>query len=198
MTVTDQPKIIDNKTKAILAQYDLGRLVAKIYAYSGDLRKYEFLIDEDLGYKPSVLEKAKLEYSPLGKFFNKGLKEEEKKEELLKSVKNIGDKNEELLKSIEDKNEKQLKAIENQGEKQLDAIEKKDNLKDDKAKNKAVLKDGLKELIKSYPDSFSNFVKSELKQLPTSEEKLTTKGCLKRFFLMALVFLKDIVRLTYF
>ena len=125
MTVTDQPKIIDNKTKAILAQYDLGRLVAKIYVYSGDLRKYEFLTDEDLGYKPSVLEKAKFEYSPLGKFFNKGLKEEEKKEELLKSVKNIGAKNEELLKSIEDKNEKQLKAIENQGEKQLDAIEKK-------------------------------------------------------------------------
>ena len=71
-------------------------------------------------------------------------------------------------------------------------------MKDDKAKNKAVLKDGLKELIKSYPDSFSNFVKSELKQLPTSEEKLTTEGCLKRFFLMALVFLKDIARLTYF
>ena len=183
MTVTDQPKIIDNKTKAILAQYDLGRLVAKIYAYSGDLRKYEFLIDEDLGYKPSVLEKAKFEYSPLGKFFNKGLKEEQKKEELLKSVKNIGDKNEELLKSIEDKNEKQLKAIENQGEKQLDAIEKKDNLKDDKAKNKAVLKDGLKELIKSYPDSFSNFVKSELKQLPTSEENIDYKRLSEEIFL---------------
>ena len=196
MTVTDQPKIIDNKIKPILAQYDLGRLVAKIYPYSGDLRKYEYLTDEDLGYKPSVLEKAKFEYSPLGKFFNKGLKEEEKKEELLKSVKNIGDKNEELLKSIEDK-----KAVKGNWKSRRETIRcnwKKDNLKDDKAKNKAVLKDGLKELIKSYPDSFSNFVKSELKQLPTSEEKLTTKGCLKRFFLMALVFLKDIVRLTYF
>ena len=77
-----------------------------------------------------------------------------------------------MLKSTEDKNEKQLKVIENQGEKQLDATEKNDNFKDDKAKNKAVLKDGLKELIKSYPDSFSNFVKSELKQLPTSEENI--------------------------
>ena len=28
--------------------------------------KYEYLTGEDLGYKPSVVEKAKLEYSPLG------------------------------------------------------------------------------------------------------------------------------------
>ena len=48
MTVTDQPKIIDNKIKANLAQYDLDKLAAKIYAYSGDLRKYEYLTDEDL------------------------------------------------------------------------------------------------------------------------------------------------------
>ena len=35
--------------------------------------KYEYLTDEDLGYKPSVIEQAKFEYSPLGKSFNKGL-----------------------------------------------------------------------------------------------------------------------------
>ena len=30
------------------------------------LEKYEYLIGEDLGHKPSVFEKAKIEYSPLG------------------------------------------------------------------------------------------------------------------------------------
>ena len=42
---------------------------------------------------------AEFEYSPLGKIFNKGLKEEDKKEGLLKRLKNIEDKNEELLKA---------------------------------------------------------------------------------------------------
>ena len=52
MTVTDQFKIIDNKIKANQAQYDLDWLAAKISAYcSGDLRKYEYLTGEDLGYK---------------------------------------------------------------------------------------------------------------------------------------------------
>ena len=39
---------------------------------------------EDLGYKPGVDEKGKYEYSPLGKFFNKGLDENDKIEGLLK------------------------------------------------------------------------------------------------------------------
>ena len=42
------------------------------------LEKYEYLTGEDLGYRPSALEKTKFEYSPLGKSFDKGLKEEEK------------------------------------------------------------------------------------------------------------------------
>ena len=60
--------------------------------------------------------------------------EEGNKEGLLRSVKNIGDKNEKLLKATEDKNEKQLKAIENKGKKQLDAIKKNNELKDNKEK----------------------------------------------------------------
>ena len=57
MTVTDQPKIIDNKIKANQAQYDLNRLTAKISAYSSvDLRKYEYLTGEGVGYKPSVVD----------------------------------------------------------------------------------------------------------------------------------------------
>ena len=54
---------------------------------------------EDLGYKPRVNEKAKFEYSPLGKAFNKGLEKEDKKEGLLKRLKNTEGKNEEQLKS---------------------------------------------------------------------------------------------------
>ena len=61
MTVTDQLNIIDSKIKANQAQYDLGRLAAKIPAYSSsDLRKYEYLTREDLGYKPSTLNKTNL------------------------------------------------------------------------------------------------------------------------------------------
>ena len=71
-----------------------------------------------------MTEQAKFDYSPLGKVFNKGLDEEDKKEGLWKSVKNIGDKDDTMLKAIEDKNKKQLKAIENQGKKQLDSNEK--------------------------------------------------------------------------
>ena len=98
MTVTDQIKIIDNKIKANQAQYDLDRLAAKISAYSsGDLRKYEYLTGEDLGYKPSVFEQAKFDYSPLGNIFNKGLDKEGQKEGTFKRLGNIKDKSEELL-----------------------------------------------------------------------------------------------------
>ena len=61
MTVTDQLKIIDNKIKVNQSQYDLDRLAAKISAYSSDdLRKYEYLTGEDLGYKRRYLNKLNL------------------------------------------------------------------------------------------------------------------------------------------
>ena len=59
--------------------------------------KYEYLTGEDLDLKPSTVEQAKFEYSPLGKIFNKGLSEEDKKEGILKRLENIKDKNDELL-----------------------------------------------------------------------------------------------------
>ena len=95
MTVTDQLKIIDNKIKANQAQYDFDRLVAKISAYSSsdDLRNYEYLTGENLGYRPNVLEKTKFDYSPLDKVFSRGLTENQQKEGLLKRMKNIEDKN---------------------------------------------------------------------------------------------------------
>ena len=91
MTVTDQLKIIDNKIKVNEVQYDLDKLAAEISALSfGELRKYEYLTGEDLGYKPSVLERTKFDYSPLGEVFNKGLDDkDDQKEGLLKRLKNI-------------------------------------------------------------------------------------------------------------
>ena len=99
MTVTDQIKILNRKIKQNDAQYDLDREAAKISALSSNnLDKYEYLTGEDLGIKPGAVEKTKFEYSPLGKIFNKGLNEEDKKEGLLKKLKNIEEKNEQLLK----------------------------------------------------------------------------------------------------
>ena len=91
MTVADQIKIIDNKIKANQAQYDLDRLAAKISALSScELIKYEYLTGEDLGYRPSVLEQTRFDYSLLGKVVNKGLDDKnDKKEGLLKRLKNI-------------------------------------------------------------------------------------------------------------
>ena len=95
------------------AQYDLDRKAAKISALSSNnLDKYEYLTGENLGLKPSTVEQAKFEYSPLGKIFNKGLSEDDKKEGLFKRLKNIEDKSEKQLKAIaiENKNEKRLEA----------------------------------------------------------------------------------------
>ena len=80
------------------AQYDLDRKDAKISALSpNNLDKYEYLTG-----KPTTIQQAKFEYSPLGKIFNKGLNEDDKKEGLFKRLKNIEDKNEKQLKAIED------------------------------------------------------------------------------------------------
>ena len=60
-------KILNNKIRSNQAQCDLDRQNAKISALSsGELDKYGYLTGEDLGYKPDVVQKAQLEYSPLG------------------------------------------------------------------------------------------------------------------------------------
>ena len=100
MTITGQINILDRKIMQNEAQYNLDRKAAKISALSSNnLDKYEYLTGEDLGLKPSSIEQTKFEYSPLGKIFNMGLDKEEKdkKEGLLKRLKNIEDKNEKLL-----------------------------------------------------------------------------------------------------
>ena len=47
--------------------------------YSNNLDKYEYLIAEDLGLKPSSIEQAKFEHSPLIKVFNMRLDKGDKK-----------------------------------------------------------------------------------------------------------------------
>ena len=74
MTHEDQNKILDNKIESNINQYKVHRLNAEISAYSsGDLNKYKLLTRKDLKYKPSALDKAKFEFSPLGKAFSVGL-----------------------------------------------------------------------------------------------------------------------------
>ena len=73
MKVTDQIKVLDKKIMQNEAQYDLDRKAAKISALSSNnLDKYEYLTGEELGLKPSTVEQAKFEYSPLGKDLSKG------------------------------------------------------------------------------------------------------------------------------
>ena len=82
MTAKDQIKILNRKIKQNESQYGLDREAAKISALSSNnLGKYELLAGEDSGLKPSTIQQAKFEHSPLGKIFNKGLsKDDEKKE----------------------------------------------------------------------------------------------------------------------
>ena len=95
MTRKDQIKILDDKIESNTNQYKADRLNAKISAFSsGDLNKYEFLTRKDLKYKPNALDKAKFEFSPLGKAFSVGLDktsqgyQEEGVIKLLKDIRN--------------------------------------------------------------------------------------------------------------
>ena len=62
MRVKEHIKILDNKIRQNKADYDLSRKNAEISALSsGELNKYEYLTDKDLGYKPDPVQKAKYE-----------------------------------------------------------------------------------------------------------------------------------------
>ena len=81
MTLTDELKTPDNKIKTNQPQYGLGREAAKIFAMSPKdlLEKYEYLTGGDIGHTPSVLEKTKFEYSPLGMSLSKAFKKDKAK-----------------------------------------------------------------------------------------------------------------------
>ena len=114
-----------------------------------------------------MVQKAKSEYSSLGKVFNKGLDKGDKKEGLLKRLKNIEGKNKDQLDAIKDEGEKQLDTIKYQGEKQLDTIKdqgekqldaiakQKENKLKMVEKDKTVhLEDNIDELFEMYSNSF--------------------------------------------
>ena len=110
MTRKEQNKILDDKTKVNNAQYNLDRMNAEISAYSsGDLPKYEYITKKGLGYKPDAFEQAKFEYSPLGKVFTDGLDKSDRKEGLLKRLKNIEDKSNNQLLALRDINKPAIK-----------------------------------------------------------------------------------------
>ena len=74
MTRKEQNKILDDKIESNVNQYKVDRLNAEISVFSsGDLNKYEFLNRIDLNYKPNALDKARFEFSSLGKTSSMGL-----------------------------------------------------------------------------------------------------------------------------
>ena len=74
MTRKEQNKILDAKIESNFNQYKVDRLNADLSAFSsGDLNKYEFLKRIDLNYKLNALDKARFNFSPLGRAFNQGL-----------------------------------------------------------------------------------------------------------------------------
>ena len=74
MTGKEQNKILDAKIESRINQYKVDRLNEEISAFSsGDLNKYEFLKRIDLNYQPNALDKARFEFSPLGRAFNERL-----------------------------------------------------------------------------------------------------------------------------
>ena len=95
MTRKEQNKILDAKIESNVNQYKVDRLNAEIPAFSsGDLNKYEFLKRIDLNYKPNALDKARFEFSPLGKTFSAGLDKTAqgyKEEGVMKLLKDIRD-----------------------------------------------------------------------------------------------------------
>ena len=95
MTRKDQNKILDNNIESNINQYKVDRLNAEISAFSsGDLNKYEFLTRKYLKYKPNALDKARFEFSPLGKAFNTRLDKTVqgyKEEGVIKLLKDIRD-----------------------------------------------------------------------------------------------------------
>ena len=73
-----------------------------------------------MGYKPSVFEQVKFDYSPLGNIFTKGLVKDDQKEGIFKRLENIKDKNEELLNAFSAAN-KVSKAAKNESDYDYDS-----------------------------------------------------------------------------
>ena len=72
MTVADQIKILDKKTKQNKAQFDLDRKAVKTSALTR-IAWTNMITGEGRDLKPSTVKQATFENSPLGAIFNKRL-----------------------------------------------------------------------------------------------------------------------------
>ena len=177
MTVTDQIKVLNRKIKQNESQYDLDKEAAKISAFSSNnLDKYKLLTGEDLGLKPSAVEQAKFEYSPLGKIFNKGLKDDDKKERLIKRLENIKDKNEELINTLSTTNKAPQNKIKNESKKLIynanHNFAKLGNIKQ-------LSLDSMFNLLKEYHEKFNslNNLKPQTKDNEKLKQEVLTNVC---------------------
>ena len=145
MTRKEQVKILDVKIEANNAQYNLDRMNAEISAYSsGDLPKYEYLTKKYLNYKPNAFEQAKFEYSPLGKVFIDGLDKSDRKEGLLKKLKNIEDKSNSQLLALRDINRPAIRGRNGDDDDDDDEYKKIQNFKKELIDDNILHKNGSK------------------------------------------------------
>ena len=129
---------------------------------SYNLDKYEYLTGEELGLKPSTVEQAKFEYSPLSKIFNKGLDEEDKKEGILKRLKNI----EKNKNKNNDNNKSELSSVRSESSKKTSISS------DDKSQiSPEYLKDNREEFFDGYPYIFDSDLKEFFNHIAFQEEK---------------------------
>ena len=86
------------------------------------MSKYECLTNKDLDYKLDAFEQAKFEYSLLGKVFTDALNKSDRKEGLLKRLKNIEEKNNNQLLAIKNIFRPAIKGENNGGFKSNDDV----------------------------------------------------------------------------
>ena len=146
---------------------------------SNNLDKYEYLTGEDLGLKPSTVELPKFEYSPLGKVFNNGLKEEDKKEGLLKRLRNI-QKNQ----NNNNNDKSNLSSVRSE----LSSTRSESNTKtlfsdDDETQTSFnYLKDNTEEFLKSFPNIFDSDLKEFLIILCLKKKRILITACFQDKF----------------
>ena len=153
-----------------------------------------------LGCKPGVIEKAKFEYAPVGKVFNKRLDEKDNKEGLSKRLKNIEGKNENQLEEIVYQGKRQLDMIDKQGKKQLKAINKQEQLlgkklrvKKKQATNKSgkngLSKDTYNDILMTFDINFTNKGENILKKVATDERMINYDNLFFKQVILVLIIL---------
>ena len=151
------------------AQFNLDRKSAKISALcTNNLDKHEYLTGEHLDLKPSIVEQAKFEHSPLCKIFNRALDKNDQKEKLFKRVENTADK-------IKSKNKTETEPIEN-GE-QSEVLKDESTMANKKPKKIVLLKDQLDFIFKNFGSSFNSTGKTFLAKFVKFEKRLITIIC---------------------